>query len=163
VKNKLSLALEELHRAENDLAAELLHAADRHRGDHEIFYLARDLARWSQDHVRDIAKIAKGYGVDLDPEPEDDHSLTARLRQRGAELLARRHDASLMLLRDLREIHCKAAGVMLDWQVLGQAAQALRDQELLDLTQRCQKQTERQMRWANGSLKENAAQIMVTP
>ena len=161
--NKVPLALEELHRSENDLAAELLHASDRHKVDHEIFYLARDLARWSQDHVRELARTGLTYGVELDPEPDDEHSLTARIRQRGAELLGRRHDPGLFLLRDLREIHRKAAGVSLDWEILAQTAQALKDRDLLALAQKCHPQTLRQLRWANGALKENAAQIMVTP
>ena len=163
MKNKVPLALEELHRAENDLAAELLHASDRHKADHEIFYLARDLARWSQDHVREIARVGRNYGLDLESEPADDSSVMARIRQRGAELLGRRHDAALLLLKDLREIHCKAAGVSLDWEVLAQTAQALNDSELLALAQKCHPQTVRQLKWATGSLKENAAQIMVTP
>jgi hypothetical protein len=163
VTNKVPLALEELHRAENDLAGELLHASDRHKVDHEIFYVARDLARWSQEHVRELARIGRDYNLHLAPEPEDEHSLVARIRQRGAELLGRRHDLALLLLRDLREIHRTAAGVSLDWEILAQTAQALKDRELLALTQKCHPQTLRQLRWANGALKENAAQIMVIP
>jgi hypothetical protein len=163
VKNKVPLALAELHRSENDLAAELLHASDRHKVDHEIFHLARDLARWSQDHVRELARIGKTHGVELDPEPGDEGSLIATIRQRGAELLGRRHDPAVLLLKDLREIHCKAAGVSLDWEILAQTAQALKDRELLALAQKCHPQTVRQLKWANASLKENAAQIMVTP
>ena len=66
-------------------------------------------------------------------------------------------------MRDLREIHRKAAGVSLDWEILAQTAQALQDRELLALAQKCHPQTLRQLRWANASLKENAAQTMVTP
>ena len=64
---KIGLVLRELHRSENDLAHELLQVADRHKVDHEIFYLGRDLARWSQRHVTEIAEVAKRYGEDLDP------------------------------------------------------------------------------------------------
>jgi hypothetical protein len=163
VKNKVPLALRELHRSENDLAAELRHASDRHRVDHEIFYLARDLAGWSQEHVRELARIGRNYDVELDPEPDDDISMMAKIRQRGSELLGRRHDPAVLLLVDLREIHRKAAGVSLDWEILAQTAQALQDRELLALAQKCHPQTLRQLRWANASLKENAAQIMVTP
>jgi len=160
--NKVPMALEELHRSENDLAGELLQASDRHKVDHEIYYLGRDLARWSQDHVRELARIGQDYGLDLDPEPEDDTTLVARVRQKSAELLGRHHDPALLLLKDLREIHRKAAGVSLDWEVLAQTAQALKDTELLAVTKQCHPQTLRQLRWANASLKVNAAQIMVT-
>jgi hypothetical protein len=162
MKNKIPMALEELHRSENDLAGELLQASDRHKVDHEIFYVGRDLARWSQQHVRELARVGKDYGLDLDPEPEDDTTIVARMRQKGAELLGRHHDPALLLLRDLREIHRKAAGVSLDWEILAQTAQALKDEELLSVTKQCHPQTLRQLRWANASLKVNSAQIMVT-
>ena len=163
MKNKVGLAIEELHRAENDLAAELLQASDRHKADHDIFYLGRDLARWSQQHVSKLAERGRDYGVYLDDDPVDDASLMATVRQKGAELLGRHHDPALLLLKDLREIHRKAAGVSLDWEILAQTAQALKDTELLSLTQACHPQTLRQLRWANASLKTNAAQIMATP
>ncbi|HWD78243.1 MAG TPA: hypothetical protein VG497_05170, partial [Kribbella sp.] len=59
--NKVGLAIRELHRAENDLATELLQASSRHKADHDIFYLGRDLARWSQEHVRELARHGKNY------------------------------------------------------------------------------------------------------
>ncbi|MGW5188193.1 hypothetical protein ACWEOO_02990 [Kribbella sp. NPDC004138] len=161
--NKVGLALRELHRAENDLAAELLRASSRHKADHDIFYLGRDLARWSQDHVRALAKHGENYGVGLDAEPHEEAGLLAAARHLGAEFLGGQHDAALLLLRDLREIHRQAAGVSLDWEILAQTAQALKDDELLELAKTCHPQTLRQLRWANASLKANAAQIMVTP
>jgi hypothetical protein len=160
--DKVRLALRELHRAENDLAQELLRASDRHKVDHEIYYLGRDLARWCHDHVRELARVGKDYDVDLDPEPEDASGLATKVRQKGSELLGRQHDPSLLLLADLRRIHRMAAGVSLDWEILAQAAQALQDRELLALTKERHPQTLRQQRWANAALKENAAQIMVT-
>ena len=160
--NKVGMAIRELHRVENDLAGELLQASDRHKVDHEIFYLARDLARWSQQHVRELARVGKDYGLDLDAEPEDDTTIVRKVRQKGAELLGRHHDPALLLLADLRRIHRMAAGASLDWEVLAQTAQALKDRELLALTKQCHPQTLRQLRWSNAALKENAAQIMVT-
>jgi hypothetical protein len=163
VKDKVGLAIAELHRAENDLAAELLQASDRHKSDHDIFYLGRDLARWSQEHVRELAEHGHKYGAHLDAEPVDDTSLMAAIRQKSAELVGRHHDPALLLLKDLREIHRKAAGVSLDWEILAQTAQALKDDELLALSKTCHPQTLRQLRWANAMLKAHSAQIMVTP
>lgn len=163
MSDKVGMAIAELHSAENDLAAELLQASDRHKADHDIFYLGRDLARWSQEHVRELAAQGKNHGVELDAEPADDTSLVAMIRQKSSELMGRRHDPALLVLRDLREIHRKAAGVSLDWEILAQTAQALKDDELLSLSKKCHPQTLRQLRWANAMLKSNAAQIMVTP
>ena len=43
-----------------------------------------------------------------------------------------------------------------------QAAQGVRDRELLDVTQQCRPQTLRQSTWANAQLKEKATQILVS-
>lgn len=160
--NRVAAALQELHHDENDLAEELLQISDRHKVDHEVHHLARDLARWSQQHVRDLARVGKDYGLTLDPEPEDEVTVLARLRQKGSELLGRRPEPALLLLADLRRIHRKAAGVSLDWEILSQTAQALKDRELLALTETCHPQTVRQLKWANAKLKESAAQAMVS-
>lgn len=161
--SKVPMALEELHRAESHMAAELLRISDRHKADHEVHHVARDIARWSQEHVRELAEVAHDYGLDLDPEAPEDRTLLAKVRQKGDELLGRHHEASLLLIADLRQIHKDAAGVSLDWEVLAQTAQALKDAELLEVTKKCHPETLRQMRWANAKIKESAAQVMVTP
>ncbi|MDQ0661900.1 hypothetical protein QFZ35_000398 [Arthrobacter ulcerisalmonis] len=159
---KFGLVLEEMHRSENDLAHHLLVISERHKVDHEIYHLARDLARWSQQHVRDIADIAKNYGQDLDPEPRSETGLMETLREKGSEMVGRRPETGLLLLRDLRELYLKACGVSADWELLAQAAQGMKDRDLLALAERCHPQTIRQMKWANGKLKESATQVLVS-
>ena len=160
--NKVGAAIEELHRSENDLAGALLDISDHQKVDHEIFYVARDIAGWSQEHVRRLAGVGGDYGLELDPDPEDEATLLARVKQKGAELAGRFHEPALLLLADLRHIHRTAAGVSLDWEVLAQTAQAMQDTELLSLAEDCHPQTLRQMRWANAKVKETSAQVMVT-
>lgn len=160
--NKVGAAIEELHRSENDLAGALLNLSDQQKVDHEVFYVARDIAGWSREHVRELARVGRDYGLDLDPDAEDESTLLARAKQKGAELLGRYHEPALLLLADLRHIHKMAAGVSLDWEVLAQTAQAMEDRELLALSKDCHPQTLRQLRWANAKVKETAAQIMVT-
>jgi hypothetical protein len=159
---KVGAAIEELHRSENDLAGALLSLSDRQRSDHEIFHVARDIARWSQEHVRELARVGKDYGLDLDPEPADEATLLAKVRQKGAELVGRHHDPALLLLADLRRVHKMAAGTSLDWEILAQTAQALKDRELLAVSKDCHPETLRQMRWANAQLKVQSAQTMVS-
>jgi len=160
--NKVGMAIEELHRVENDLVAALLNLADQQKVDHEIFHVARDIAGWSREHVGELARVGRAYGLDLDAEPEDEPSLLARVKQKGSELTGRFHEPGLLLLADLRHVHRTAAGASLDWEILAQTAQALKDTDLLDVAQRCHPETLRQMRWANAKLKETAAQVMVT-
>ncbi|MGY1762437.1 hypothetical protein ACI79G_16155 [Geodermatophilus sp. SYSU D00779] len=159
---RLHLAVEELHRSENHLARALLAASDRHKADHEVFYVARDIAGWSQRHVTELARIGADYGLDLDPEPEGEPGILEKVQQATSDLLGRRPEPGLLLLADLRHIHREAAGVSLDWELLAQAAQGARKRELLQLAERCHPDTLRQMRWANAKLKESATQALVS-
>ncbi|MFN2479395.1 MAG: hypothetical protein ABR615_09535 [Pseudonocardiaceae bacterium] len=159
---KLDLALRELHRSENSLTTDLLKVADRHKVDHEIHHVARDLARWSQQHVHELAKIGQRYGLNLKDDPEEDSGLLSAVRSKASELVGRRPEPGLLLLADLRHLHRVAAGVSLDWELLGQGAQAAKDSELLALTKRCHPQSLRQMRWANAMLKVLSPQVLAS-
>ncbi len=158
---RLGLALEELHRSENSLAHQLLAVAERHKADHEIFHVGRDLATWSQDHVRRLAAFADRYGVRLDPKPAGEPALLARLSEAVSDRLGRR-SAPALLLRDLRNLFTHASGVHADWEMVAQVAQGIRDTDLLALAQRCHPQTLRQAKWANSRIKESAPQILVS-
>ncbi|MGN7701605.1 hypothetical protein [Cellulosimicrobium sp. 22601] len=159
---KIGLVLRELHRSEADLAHELLQARERHRADHELHHVAQDLAEWSSRHVREIAEVAGPYGEELDPEAGRDTGLARAVRDRASELLGRSSAPGLLLLRDLRTIYTKASGVTVDWDMLGQAAQAVRHTDLLDVVQRCFPETRRQARWAEAKLKESSTQVLVS-
>jgi len=159
---KIGLALRELHRSENDLAHELLEVSERHKVDHDVYHVARDLAAWSQRHVRDIAAIADRYGEELDPEPEGELGLMERVRDKGSELVGRAKAPGLLLLRDLREVYLKAAGVSVDWELLAQAAQGIKHTDLLELAEQSHPDTLRQMKWANAQLKVHATQVLVS-
>jgi hypothetical protein len=130
--------------------------------DHEIYYVARDLARWSQQHVHELAEIGQRYSLNLKDDPEEDSGLLATVRSKVSELVGRRPEPGLLLLADLRHLHRVAAGVSLDWELLGQGAQAAKDSELLALAQRCRPQSLRQMRWANAMLKVLSPQVLAS-
>ena len=68
----------------------------------------------------------------------------------------------MLLLADLRHLYRTAAGVSLDWELLGQGAQAAKDSKLLGLTKRCHPQSLRQMRWANAMLKVLSPQVLAS-
>ncbi len=159
---RIGLVLRELHRAENDLAMELLQVSERHRVDHETHHIARDLATWSRRHVREIAEMARQYGEDLDPEPEHESTIARTVRDKTSELLGREGPTELLMLRDLRGIYTKASGVSVDWEMLAQAAQGIRHSDLLALASRCHAETLRQVRWANARIKESSTQILVS-
>jgi hypothetical protein len=89
-------------------------------------------------------------------------SRVGRVKQKDADLTGRFHEPGLLLLAGLRHIHRSAAGVSLDWEVLAQTEQAMKDEELLALAESCHPYTPRQLRWANAKVKETSAQLMVT-
>ena len=150
-----------LRKSEDDLALALLHLSDRHPADHEIHFIARDLAGWSQEHVRRLAEAGHAHGLHLDPEPTDPTSLPSVLRRAAGDALGRLHAPSTLLLADLRALHRAAAGLSLDWEVLAQSAQAAEDSDLTALAADCHPQTLRQLRWANAQVKELAAQAVL--
>jgi len=158
--NMIGMAIGELHRSERRLGAALVAMSDQHKAEHEIFYVARDIAAWSDEHVRELAAAGRPYGLDLDPEPRHGPALLAAVRRTGSEALGRFSAPGLLLLAELRRVHRLAAGVSLDWELLAQTAQAVKDSDLLSLAQDCHPQTLRQMRWANAKLKEVSPQVM---
>lgn len=159
---KLRLAIRELHRAEQDLADHLTRLADRHRADHEIWHVARDLAGWSRDHLAELARAGRGYGLRLAGASRHRFGWLAAIRSQASDLVGRRPEPDVVMLADLRALHRKAAGVSLDWELLGQAARVSRDMELLELTHRCHPETLRQMRWANAMLKTLSPRVVAS-
>lgn len=158
---KIGIALRELHRSERKLAHELDSMAARHRTDHEIFHVARDIAGWSREHIDRLAAAGPRFGVRMRSHPRTE-ALTANAQSRMAAALRRRPEPALLLLADLRRIHRIAPGVSLDWELLAQGAQAIDDPELLELCTRCHPEALRQLRWANSMLKILSPQTLAT-
>ena len=157
---KLDLAIEELHRSENELYTVLLSMSDRHKVDHEVFHVTRDMSTWSQRHVAELAEAGREFGLELDPEARNNQSLLEALQQKTSELTGRRSAPGLLLLADLRHLYREASGTSLDWELLAQGAQGGKNKELLDLAERCHPQTLRVARWANAKLKESSPQVL---
>jgi hypothetical protein len=160
---KLGVAIEQVAGAERELAERLLVLGERHRTDHDVYHLTRTLARIERAHLDALARHAARYGIELD---RDGRSRPARVaeaaREKSAELLGRRPEPGLLLLRDLRELHLLAAGASLDWVALAQGAQAARDTELLDTVTACHDETLRTLKWTTYRLKEAAPQALTS-
>jgi hypothetical protein len=159
---RIGRALREVHRSEAGLADELRRMAREYREEHEIHHVAQDLARWSDEHVRALAAAAARHGEDADGGADAEGApgpgpFGAGREARG--LLAADSDPGLNLLADLRRLYLGAAGASVDWELLGQGAQAVKDADLLEVCQRCHPQTLRQMSWANAMLKVLSPQV----
>jgi hypothetical protein len=108
-----------------------------------------------------LGATAGRHGIHLSEHASDPLGrMMSGLRRKASDVLGDRPEPGLLLLRDLRDVHRSAAGVSVDWVMLGQVAQATKDTGLLALTQRCHPQTLRQLRWANGMVKVLSPQIL---
>jgi hypothetical protein len=140
-----------LHAAENRLAQTFREVADNHHAEVDVFHLCERLAAQCDAHAERLAPFAARYGEEADDEPDKLHSA---IFQRG-------RTGPLALLRDLQDLYLMTAECDLAWSVVGQAAQGVRDSELLDVVQACEQETAMQMKWARGRIKEAAPQALV--
>jgi hypothetical protein len=159
---RLGMAIEELHRSENELYTVLLSMSDRHKVDHEVFHVTRDMARWSEQHVAELAAAGREFGLELAAEARQSTGLLESLQQKTSELTGRRSAPGLLLLADLRHLYRESSGTSLDWELLAQGAQGAKNKELLDLAERCHPETLRVSRWANAKLKESSPQVLAS-
>jgi hypothetical protein len=82
------------------------------------------------------------------------------LRRKGSELTGRQPPAGVLLLRDLRRLYLMARECEIDWEMVGQAAKAARDRELIATVAECMEQTAVQAKWLKTRLKEAAPQTL---
>lgn len=93
--NAIGDVIADLHDGEQRLADELMAVSDRHRTEHEIYHIARDLGRWSREHLQRLADIATNYGHDLNESPREPAHLLAGIRDKAAEAVGRRPEPGL--------------------------------------------------------------------
>jgi hypothetical protein len=146
---KLGTAIEQVAKAEHDLADELLAAGERHKTDHDVFHMTKTLAKKERANVDALAPHAQRY--DAQHNGHETH-ISAPSQD----------DPSLLLLQDLRRLHLLAAGASLDWVALAQGAQATKDTELLETVTECHNQTLRTLKWTTYRLKEAAPQALTS-
>jgi hypothetical protein len=159
----VDVVLRALHDGEVHLADELTAAAERHRTEHEVHHVALDLALWSREHGRRLSALGHERGLRLGDLPSASAArLLSAFGRKAAEALGHRPEPALLLLRDLRDLHLGAARNSLHWEMLAQAAQAGRDDVLLELASDCHPRTLRQMRWSNTMIKNLAPQALTS-
>ena len=146
---KLDAAIQQVARAERELAEELLAVGERHQDEQDIFHLTKTLAKKERSHVDALSGHATRYGAGLDGD--------GRVRA-DAEY----GDPALLLLSDLRRLHVLAAGTSLDWVALAQGAQAAKDLDLLATVTECRDEALQTLKWTTYRLKEAAPQALTS-
>lgn len=157
----IPIVLRALHQGERDLELELLATAERHRDDHEVHHVARDLARWSHEHAaRLAAAVAAADGPDPGPTGPPSPAFPGAPRDQAFAAPGSTPDPGLLLLQDLNGLHLAASANSLRWEMLARAAQAARESRLVELAADCHPQTLRQIRWANTMIRTLSPQIL---
>jgi hypothetical protein len=162
---KLALAIREVRDAERTLAQQLNALGERHKADHDVFHLTETLQRISHANLEQLAPHGERYGIDVDPRSaptEHGSGIVEKAREKTAELIGRRPEPGLLLVRDLRTLHLLYAEASINYVILGQGAQAARDRELLDAVSSCHEQTLRGMKWTVTRIKTAAPQVLTS-
>ncbi|MEV6908725.1 hypothetical protein [Amycolatopsis sp. NPDC051071] len=98
-----------------------------------------------------LAPIVDRYGEHREQEPERLHAAALETTRSGA----------VGLLRDLQDLYALASFTDVTWIVVGQAAQGLRDRELLDVAEGHEQETARQLTWLRTRMKQSAPQALI--
>jgi hypothetical protein len=161
--NKIGMALKELYQAEEELADEYVKVGERLAAEHEIWYDCQRFAEQCHRHADAIRPFAARHEQELDQPDEDTvgETTTAALRHKLSELLGRRPESGLLLLRSLRQLYLQAQEVSFHWIIAGQLAQATRDPELLALVDELHRQTLTQLKWLKNQAKQASPQALV--
>jgi hypothetical protein len=148
----VSVYLDLLTHAEQTLAQSLRQVADGHGEEPDVYFLCQTLAGQCDEHVQRLQPIVANYGrARSDSEPERLYADTLGESRRGP----------VGLLRDLQDVHMLATFVESNWVVVGQAAAALHDRDLLIVVSHCKAQTHTQIEWLTTWLKQAAPQALV--
>jgi hypothetical protein len=160
VRTGLEYALRRVHSGEQDLVEQLLRIAEKHRSEHEVHHVCRDLAQWSRENLASLAEAAAHYDVHLDAEAAGPGPLRQALDALAGRTPGRA--ASIALLEDLRDLFLVASETSLAWEMLAQHAQARRERDLLDVVSHAHPQTLRQLRWVNTMIKTLSPQALAS-
>ncbi|UQU62479.1 hypothetical protein COUCH_26025 [Couchioplanes caeruleus] len=151
---QLAIYLALAHRAEQTLADSFRVVGEGHKKHPDVLFTCRTLAGMSDEHVRRLAPIVQRYGERDDADTDEPE----RLHAAG---LAEVRSGPVGLLRDLQDLHVLGTLVQTTWTVVAQAAQGLRDHDLLELAEHANGETSRQLSWLNTRMKAAAPQALI--
>ena len=140
-----------LHLAELKLARAYLEVTAAHGEEPDVAVLCRRFADQATAHADALAPFVERYGEEQPEEPERLHS----------ELFGGTRSGGLGLLRDLHDLYLMATECELTWSLVGQAAQAARDADLLEVVERCRDEVVAQLNWLRTRMKQAAPQALV--
>lgn len=140
-----------LDEGEKTLAESFRQVAEGHADDADVYHLCQRLATQCDRHREALAPVVERYGEERESEPEELH----------AEGLSRTRTGGVGLLRDLHDLYMLVSYLDIAWTVVGQAAKAARDKELIEIVSHCEGETSTQLKWLTTRMKEAAPQALI--
>ncbi len=139
--------------SETHLAESLLTVSKHHEAEPDVEQMTKLLAAWSTINKGDLAPLIKRYHEQRETEPDKlSHALFHGPRSGG-----------LGLVRDLHDLWLLCQEVALCYELLIQAGQALRDEEMLTILHQASSQTKRQTDWLKTRIDQAAPQALAVP
>jgi hypothetical protein len=136
---------------EKTLADSYRQVAAGHADDADVHHLCTRLATECDGHREQLAPVVERYGEQREEEPERLH----------AEGLSGTRTGGVGLLRDLHDLYLLVSYLDIAWTLVGQAAKAVRDEELMAVVTHCEGETSTQLKWLTTRMKEAAPQALV--
>jgi hypothetical protein len=140
-----------VHRSELNLAEAFRQVAAAHGDEPDVAAICQKLAAKCEAHARQLQPFVDQYGETQEDEPDRLHS----------DLFQGTRTGSLGLLRDLHDLYLMATEADISWVVLAQAAQGLRDTQLLATVHACDEETHIQLKWLQTRMKQAAPQTLI--
>ena len=136
---------------EATLADSFRQVAGGHAREADVVHLCERFAVQCDSHREQLGDAVARYGEDRPNEPE-------RLHAQG---LDGTRTGGVGLLRDLHDLYLLVSYLDISWTVVGQAAKAVRDEDLQGVVAWCEKETAAQLKWLTTRMKEAAPQALV--
>jgi hypothetical protein len=143
--------LEFLRRTEADLAVALRATADAHGDEPDVASQCETQARRCEAAARRMAVSVQRYRDNAPPEPDQLHS----------GLFGGTRSGGLGLIRDLHDLYLMAAEAEVLAALVAQAAQGLRDEDLLRVVNEAENAAKSQQAWLRTRMKQAAPQALV--
>lgn len=140
-----------LQDAEHEIADAFRLVADHHGDEPDIFEICQKFAHTATVHAQAIERFTSIYGQASDHE-------ASRVRK---SLFKGPRSGGFGLVRDLHDLFLLVTEAHLAWMVLLQAAQALRDKELIAACTKLGGETDGQRSWLQTRIKQAAPQALL--
>jgi hypothetical protein len=147
----LATYLDLLHQGSGALSSSLRTVADGHAADADVHHTAQQLASTYDGHQGSLNRIVERYEDHPAGPPERLH----------AEALTTTRTGGAGLLRDLLDLYLLATYLQQAWTLVGQAAKANRDRDLVGRVADCSSDLHTTLAWLETRMKAAAPQALL--